>query len=661
MNSSPLENYEINKSEPETNLEVVSNNSDQLNPVFEQLNNSDVIKNHMKLLRINEIKDIKENEMKSKTENSEQIIDHNSKTIMEPVIHTLELNPNPMYESNKNNKIECPIYTLSNNEIKEDKMTKKEINKSEPVIREESENVTFEDKITTISAEHPFLNVVDSTINRSIKSMSQGEIMEEILKQLTPLDFNKLLIEEIYESLNKGNNSSLPSITFEEMAGIVGEVPVEERHILFFFTRELLRVAEKNGYDFGYNNNKIFLFNREYWITIEKNVLKNFLGKVANAMGIPKTKAHYYKFKDQLLNQFYDSFYLETPENHNDNVLINLKNGTFVINQNGIESKSFDKVDFIKYQLPFNFDPIAKAPLFEDFLNRVLPDIQSQTILAEYIAYLFLKHESSLFCFEKVLLLYGSGANGKSVFYNIIQALIGRHNISNYSLQHLTNENGYYRAKIGDTLLNYASEINGKVEPSIFKLLASGEPIVARLPYTDPFILTQYAKLIFNCNELPRDIENTEAFFRRFIIIPFDVTIPKNEQDKQLSSKIIKSELSGVFNWVLKGLSRILTQNGFSECETAENALECYKTDSNSVLQFLEENNYQKSFKDYVLFKNLYFEYKDYCMEIGKMPMNKPNFRRQLEMSRFEFKRKGGTGENIVYLKQSIDNPNNGN
>ena len=84
---------------------------------------------------------------------------------------------------------------------------------------------------------------------------------------------------------------------------------------------------------------------------------------------------------------------------------------------------------------------------------------------------------------------------------------------------------------IANKLVNYASEISGKLETSIFKQLVSGEPVEARLPYGKPFSITGYAKLIFNCNELPKDVEQTRGYFRRFLIIPFEVTIPEAEQD----------------------------------------------------------------------------------------------------------------------------------
>ena len=165
---------------------------------------------------------------------------------------------------------------------------------------------------------------------------------------------------------------------------------------------------------------------------------------------------------------------------------------------------------------------------------------------------------------------------------------------------------------------------------AIFKQLVSGEPVEARLPYGEPFTLKQYAKLIFNCNELPKDVEHTNAYFRRFLIIPFDITIPPPQQDKQLHTKIIEQELSGVFNWVLDGLNRLLKQKKFTDCEAAKQAVEQYKSESDSVKMFLDENNYQNSPTQHIQLKEIYPEYRDYCMEDGFKPVNKTNFKKRL-------------------------------
>jgi putative DNA primase/helicase len=142
--------------------------------------------------------------------------------------------------------------------------------------------------------------------------------------------------------------------------------------------------------------------------------------------------------------------------------------------------------------------------------------------------------------------------------------------------------------------------------------------------------ISDYAKLIFNVNDLPRDVEQTDAFFRRFLIVPFDVTIPEAEQDKQLHNKIIENELSGVFNWVLDGLNRFLEQKQFSNCQASHQAREQYKTKCDSVKLFMEENNYRNSATNYKLIKDLYLDYRGFCNDDGYQPVNKSNFIKRL-------------------------------
>jgi putative DNA primase/helicase len=148
--------------------------------------------------------------------------------------------------------------------------------------------------------------------------------------------------------------------------------------------------------------------------------------------------------------------------------------------------------------------------------------------------------------------------------------------------------------------------------------LVSGEPVEARLPYGQPFNLKQYAKLIFNCNELPKDVEHTNAYFRRFLIIPFDVTIPPHEQDKNLHIKIIENELSGVFNWVLDGLNRLLgAKEGFLNVKQPKKQLSNTRIESDSVQMFLNEYDYSVSVTNETPLKEVFNEYRNYCNESG--------------------------------------------
>lgn len=71
-------------------------------------------------------------------------------------------------------------------------------------------------------------------------------------------------------------------------------------------------------------------------------------------------------------------------------------------------------------------------------------------------------------------------------------------------------------------------------------------------------MMTDYAKLAFNANSLPKEVEYNEAFYRRFLIIPFETTIPENERNPNLAQYIITNELEGVFNWIVEELERLI-------------------------------------------------------------------------------------------------------
>jgi putative DNA primase/helicase len=215
------------------------------------------------------------------------------------------------------------------------------------------------------------------------------------------------------------------------------------------------------------------------------------------------------------------------------------------------------------------------------------------------------------------MILVGTGANGKSVLHNVVCALFGAENVSSYSLQSLTDKQGYYRAMIVDKLLNFASEISTSMNVTIFKQLVSGEPTEARHIHKSPFILTSIPRFMFNTNMLPRDVEQNEAFYRRFIIVEFKVTIPERERDPDLSKKIISEELPGIFNWVLEGLDRLLKNKSFTSSEQIVETLKEYRQTSDTVSMFLEDENYKIDPNGKLIIKGVYEIYSNYCKLYG--------------------------------------------
>src|SRR3546814_4406 len=220
---------------------------------------------------------------------------------------------------------------------------------------------------------------------------------------------------------------------------------------------------------------------------------------------------------------------------------------------------------------------------------------------------------------EKALFMYGDGANGKSVAQEVIVSALGNEkNISSYTLEKLVADNGNARAGFMGKLANISPEIGNRLlSNDTLKRLISREPVDYRKLYKDIQESNDYGRLWFNANRLPVVKEHSEAFFRRFIIMPFNVTIPKEKRDKYLAKRIVKDELPGVFNWILKGLSRLLEQQGFSKYDAGDKALAEYQKVSNNVALFIEEMGYSKSLTEKIFLKDLYSAYKHYCESSG--------------------------------------------
>lgn len=376
---------------------------------------------------------------------------------------------------------------------------------------------------------------------------------------------------------------------------------------------KIIEVAKEHASDICVHNGLPYMYNSHFWEQQDFAEFQYFLSRALLAMGYDAADAKHYKMKEELYKQFVSEAFRQ--EVKTDKTLINFTNGTFEISDVEQKLRPWSPDDMLKYELPFAYDENATAPLFEQYLYRVLPDKGCQDALSEFLGYVFI-HSLKL---EKALVLYGSGANGKSVMFDIVYAMLGEENVSTYSLDELMGEDSRYRAYIADRLLNYSSEMSGKITSDIFKKLVSIEPIVVRKIYKEPVTMRDYAKMMFNANDFPKGVKNTEAFKRRLLIIPFNFTVPEEERDPDLAKKIIETDLPGVFNWCLAGLKRLLKNKHFTESEIMRKQLDEFMMQSDTLLQFLTYGGYVKGEKQ-MLLKEFYCEYRQYCRSIGESP-----------------------------------------
>jgi len=267
-------------------------------------------------------------------------------------------------------------------------------------------------------------------------------------------------------------------------------------------------------------------------------------------------------------------------------------------------------------KLPISYDPKADCPKIKKFLNEVLFPEDIATI-QEFLGYLLWKR----YVIQKALLLVGDGNNGKSTFIGLVRAFLGNDNVSGVSLQEL-ELNRFAKADLYGKLANLYADLPDSALKSVgtFKMLTGGDPIRGEHKFKNSFLFINYAKLIFSANKVPEVYEDTEAFFRRWIIITFPNKFEGNKADpNKLSELTTPEELSGLLNWALEGLQR-LKANGwrFSNPKSTEDIRTEYIRKSSPMkaffldcIEFDTQNDIPK--------KELYAKFCDYCRE-RKLP-----------------------------------------
>jgi len=309
---------------------------------------------------------------------------------------------------------------------------------------------------------------------------------------------------------------------------------------------------------------------------------------------------------------------------------INVSNGTLEIKRDGTRRfRAHNREDFFTYCLSYPYDPYAKCDKFHAYLDKVIPDADTQQVLAEYSSYCLTKHMK----LEKMLVLYGSGSNGKSVFLDILEAIFGKENVSNVALSDLTND-AEKRCAIENKRVNISFESNKDIDTSTLKLIVSGEPVDCRELYVGTHLMHEYAKLITSFNALPK-AEATLGFYRRFLIVPFNVEITDKEKDIDLSKKIIADELPGILNWILDAMKGLFERKSFTRSAVCEQALERYKLSSDSVKLFVSECVVSGG-ESLTTGKELYGAYKSFCIEDNIYACGKHKFYDRIESLGFQ-------------------------
>ena len=153
--------------------------------------------------------------------------------------------------------------------------------------------------------------------------------------------------------------------------------------------------------------------------------------------------------------------------------------------------------------------------------------------------------------------LYGTGANGKSVFVNTLADILGEY-ATNSPMEtfmeargdrHPTDMAGLRGARFVAAI---ETEQGRRWAESKVKSLTGGDKIAARFMRQDFFEFFPQFKLFVAGNHKPAIRNIDEAMKRRLHLIPFTITVPPEKRDKHLQQKLL-AERDGILAWALEG------------------------------------------------------------------------------------------------------------
>ena len=267
--------------------------------------------------------------------------------------------------------------------------------------------------------------------------------------------------------------------------------------------------------------------------------------------------------------------------------LLNCENYTLDL-QHGPSFRPHRREDWITKIVPIEFDPTAKAPTFEKTLQTCFAGNQSLIdFLQRFIGYSATGSTRE----QAFAIWWGGGANGKSTILNAISEALG-----DYAQ---TTRPETFMAKNGDGIPSDLAKLKGarlvtasesedgqRLAESQIKQITGGELIQARALYQDWFEYRPQFKLVLCTNHRPVIRGDDHAIWRRIMLVPFTVTIPPGEQDKDLADKL-RAELPGIFTWITHGAGDWV-QRGLDTPEAVRAATAGYQSESNVIGNFIE-------------------------------------------------------------------------
>jgi putative DNA primase/helicase len=345
---------------------------------------------------------------------------------------------------------------------------------------------------------------------------------------------------------------------------------------------------------------------------------------------------------DSMVKVAQDELAVIPSELDSDPHLFNCQNGVIDLKTGKLERHRRDWK--LSKMSPVAFDPNVRCKTWLAFLERIFAgDRETISFVRRVIGYSLTGdvNEKAMFVF------WGDGNNGKTTLLEAVRYIMGDYAavVETDSLMNnaSTNEQQRMTADLLGKRFATASEAEEGQrlkEARIKQLTGMGKQIGRRL-YGQQFEFYPQYKLFIDANHKPVIRGNDPAIWDRVKLIPFNVSIPKSEQDKDLLKKL-KEEAPGILAWAVEGCLE-WQRKGLGNPSVVSRAVEDYRQEMDLVRMFIDDCCATDNPAATAPVSALYGRFKQWCGQLGEAPVSPTAFGTWLTKNGFTEKRTAST------------------
>ena len=294
------------------------------------------------------------------------------------------------------------------------------------------------------------------------------------------------------------------------------------------------------------------------------------------------------------------------------------------------EMQDFSPDIIIANKIEHRYNPQAYSEVGDRMLSKIAcNDKDIRAILEEMIGYpLYRKQE-----LRRSFLLLGEKSNGKSTYLDILETILGEENTTALDLSELGDR--FKTAELFGKLANIGDDIGDDFiqNPAVFKKVVSGDRLNAEFKGRDPFDFSNYAKMFFSANNIPRIKDKTGAVLDRLVIVPFKATFSRKDKDYDPYIKYKLREEPCIEYFIrigVEGLRRVLANLAFTESAEVKRELEEYDEQNNPAVGFFKDTLEKGIPIAHETTRTVYGRYAEFCLANGYTAISNIEFSKQV-------------------------------